>query len=191
MRLMPTFNFNTMLLFAKFVTKLFCNSQPFKEILRIYGIMARQAPANLCVLVLASHNCFLRHSITGGMATREKRQCLSKNGRLEAENSWDTTSKFGRTDIRSSRKSRDPLCHLNARDELSSRQTIHCKNASVPIRHCSRHSDADSSKWTSTPSHFSTSNRPSSLQTDSPTTSAEDDDWDSWDEWYYENGGEI
>ena len=183
MILMLTFNCNTTQRFAKFATRLFCNNRKSTVTLKICGTLARLEAASLCVLVLASHNCFLRHSIIGGMATKERRLFSSRNGRSAVQSSWGTTSKYGQTDIRSSLKSRDPLCHLNDPRELSSLPTTHYRNVSEETQHCWQHSEEDSRKSTSENILLRTSSRPSSPQTDSPTTS--DDDWWLW------NGGEL
>ena len=179
MTLMPTFNCNTTLRFARSATKLCFNSLSSKGPLKICGIMARLALANHFVLVLASHNCFLRHSIIGGMDTRVKKPCSSKNGNSLVANSLDITSRFGQTATPSNQKSRDPLCHLNAQDELLSHPTIPFKSASELMRLYYPHYVADSPKSTSTITLSSTSSRPSSPQTDSPTTSADFDSQDS------------
>lgn len=189
MKLMLTFNCNISKLCVRFETRRCFNSLRFRVILKIYGIMARQGLANLFVLVLVSHNCFLRHSIIGGMVTKEKRQCSSRNGRSPVASSLATTSKSGQIAMLSNQKLRDPLCHLNAQDELWSLQTTRFKNASEQIQHCWQRSEDDSPKSTSTTTHSSTPSRVSSHPTDSPETSLED--WWCEDDWYWENGGEI
>ena len=188
MTLMPTFNCNTTLRFARSETKLCFSSLRFRVIWRICGIMARLALANHFVLVLVSHNCFLRHSIIGGMDTRARRPCSSKSGSSPVANSLDTTSRFGLTATHSNQRSRDPLCHLSAHEELLSHPTIPFKTASELMKLYYPHCVADSPKSTSTITLSSTSSRPSSPQTGSPTTSA---DWNSQDSWYMWNGGEF
>lgn len=131
----------------------------------------------------------LWHSIIGGMVTKEKRQCSSRNGRSPVASSLATTSKSGQIAMLSNQKLRDPLCHLNAQDELWSLQTTRFKNASEQIQHCWQRSEDDSPKSTSTTTHSSTPSRVSSHPTDSPETSLED--WWCEDDWYWENGGET
>lgn len=189
MKLMLTYNYNIIKRYERFATRHCFNSLRFRVIWRICGTMARQAQASRFVLERDSHSCSSRHSITGGMDTKERRRCSSRNGRSPLASSWDITSRFGQTDTHSSQKSRDPLCHLNAHDELWSHQTTLCKNALERTQHCSRLSDAASRKSISTNIHSSTSNSPSSHQTDSPTTSHSSQSNDMW--WYWENGGEL
>lgn len=179
---MHTSNCNTTRRFERFEMRLCCNSRISTVISKTCGISARLEAASLCVLVLVSHNCFLRHSIIGGMATKERTQFSSRNGRSRAQNSWGTTSKSGQTDIRSSLRSRDPHFHHRDQDVLSSHQTTLFKNVSEETQHCWQHSEEGSRKSTSDSILLRTSSRPSSPQTDSPTTS--DDGWWLW------NGGE-
>lgn len=145
---------------------------------KICGIMARLALANLYVLVLVSHNCFLRHSIIGGMDTRAKKRCSSRNGSLDLANSLGTTSKFGRTDTHSSQRSRDPLYHLNAHEELSSHLITPYKNVSELTPRCWQQCKDGSLKLISTQIH-------------SDTNSQYSQSTDDWNAWYWENGGET
>ncbi len=178
-----TFNCNITLRFAKFATRLCFSSQASAVTLKICGILARLEAASLCVLVLVSPHCFLRHSIIGGMATKEKRLYSSRSGRSPVQSSLDTTSRSGRTDIHSSQKSRVPPCHRRDQGVLSSRPTTHFRSVSEETQHCWQLSGEGSRKSTSENILLRTSSRPSSPQTDSPTTS--DDEWWLW------NGGEF
>lgn len=105
-------------------------------LLKICGISARLALANRFALAKRIPHCFSRHLITGGMATKVKKQCLSTSGNCRQENFSDTISKYGQTDTLSSLKSRDPLCHLNAQQELSSPPTTLLTNASELTQPC-------------------------------------------------------
>ena len=185
MTLMLTFNCNTIRRFAKFATRLFCNSLRSMAILKICGILARQGLANLFVLVLRSPHCFLRHSIIGGMATKERTPSSSRSGRLPVQSSWGTISKSGQTDTRSSLRSKGPLCLPNDPRGLSSHRTTLYRNVSEETQHCWQHSDADSQKSTLTNIHSLTLSHPSTYRPDSPTNSDSDDSWWMW------NGGEI
>lgn len=122
----------------------------FKEHWKICGILARPALENPFVLVKSFPHSILRRSIIGGMATKEKKPCLSTSGNYHLENSWDITSKFGQTDTLSSLKSRDPLCHLSAQKESSSLQTIPFRNVSDLTQLCWQLSNEDSLKSIST-----------------------------------------
>ena len=184
MTLMLTFNCNTTRLFAKFETRLCCNSLKSTVISKICGILARLELASLSVLVPLSPHCFLRHSIIGGMATKERTPSSSRSGKLPAQSSWGTISKSGQTDIRSSLRSRVPLCRPNDPRELSSRQTTLYRNVSEETQHCWQHSGEDSKKSTLTSIPLYTSNRLPPYQADSPT-SEDGDDWWMW------NGGEY
>ena len=187
MTLMRTFNCNTIRLFAKSATRLFCNNLKSTVTWRTCGIMARQELANLCVLVLDSPHCFLRHSIIGGMATKERTPSSSRSGKLGVQSSWGITSKSGQTDIRSSLRSKDPLCRPKDPRESSSHQTTLYRNVSEETQHCWLHSKEDSQKLTSTNILSLTSNRLPPHQADSPTTSVDECD----DEWWMWNGGEF
>lgn len=175
MTLILTFNFNISQLWERSVTKLCCIRLKYTAISKICGTMARLAPANLYVLVRVTHNCFLRHSIIGGMVTKEKRLCSSRNGNSLVANSWDITSKFGQTDIHSNQKSRALHCHHNVPNESSSHQTTQWKNVSEQ-----------------TDNYLQQCNDDSPLSTSTKILSDTSSQWSQWnDDWYWENGGEI
>jgi hypothetical protein len=134
--LIHTFNSNTLQPFAKYEMRLCFKDLLWRAHLKICGILARQALENRFVLVKRIQHFFSRRLITGGMDTKVKKLCSSTSGNSRQENFWDTTSKSGLIDTLSSQKSRDPLCHLNAQNELSLHPTTQFKNASEPTQPC-------------------------------------------------------
>lgn len=118
--------------------------------LKICGISARRALANHFVLDKRIPHFFSRHLITGGTVTKVKKQCLSTSGNSHQANFSDIISKYGPIDIHSNQKSKDPLCHLNAQNELLSPQIIQFKTVSEQTQPCWLQSNVVSGRSIST-----------------------------------------
>jgi len=173
--LIHTFNCNTTTRCVAFETTNSSKALHCKEIWKICGTMARLAAANLCVLELNSPIVSSRHSITGGMDIKEKKQFLSRNGNSQAHVSLDTISRYGQTDTLSNQKSREQCCHHNDLKGSSSQATTQWKNALDTTRHCWLQSTGVSSPSTSESTHTSTSSLRSTCSSEIPTF--DEDGW--------------
>ena len=116
---------------------------------RICGISAPQGLGSLVRLVTNFLMLISRPAIIGGMDTVVKKLLSSTSGKWILGSLLDTTSRSGRTGIRSKWRSKDPVCRCSAPNESSSQPITPSRSALDEMQCCATLSSDDLEEWIS------------------------------------------